>query len=190
MKTIDTLMDEHQTILRALAALEALASDPACAAEPVDTHRRLVHFLREFADGLHHGKEEDLLFPAMEAAGIPEQGPTAVMRMEHEEGRALVKRIAQLSEADEIDQGTLAGPALQYVDLLRAHIGKEDHILYPMARRFMSDTAMGALDTASEVADRQNFPETMSADWSAWVRELAARLGVDQEHYVSSPACH
>lgn len=190
MNAIQTLMDEHQTILRALAALEALASDPTHASEPVGTWRRLVHFFREYADSLHHGKEEDLLFPAMESAGIPEQGPTAVMRMEHEEGRALVKRLAGLAEAESVDQDSFSAPALRYVELLRSHIGKEDHILYPMARRLMSESAMGALDRACEVADEQNFEPTVGPDWEEWIDALATRLGVNQARFDVSPICH
>jgi hemerythrin-like domain-containing protein len=33
-----------------------------------------VGFINGFADKRHHAKEEDLLFPAMEKAGIPRTG--------------------------------------------------------------------------------------------------------------------
>ncbi len=49
-----------------------------------------------FADQCHHGKEEDLLFPAMEAAGIPrESGPIGVMLEEHNIGRQYVRGMAE-----------------------------------------------------------------------------------------------
>ena len=76
---IQTMMDEHQTILRVLACVEKLVSDERCAGEPADTFAKAARFLREYADALHHGKEEDLLFPAMEASGLQaEAGPTAL----------------------------------------------------------------------------------------------------------------
>jgi hemerythrin-like domain-containing protein len=38
----------------------------------------MMEFLSVFADTCHHGKEEDFLFPGLEAAGIPnEGGPSA-----------------------------------------------------------------------------------------------------------------
>ena len=48
----------------------------------------IVEFFRVFADKCHHGKEEDLLFPEMEKAGVPkEMGPIGVMLAEHQQGR-------------------------------------------------------------------------------------------------------
>ena len=191
MSAIQSMMDEHQTILRVLASLEALvASDTG---EPVSTFKDIVQFLRDYADRLHHAKEEDLLFPAMEAAGVPaEQGPTAVMRMEHEEGRAFVGRMAEMVDGDDtdFDRAAFSVPARGFIDLLRAHIGKEDHILYPMAGRLMRDTDQAQLDAACVQADAKHFDADMPGKWNDWARELAARLGVDQEHFESSPACH
>lgn len=191
MHAIQTMMDEHQTILRVLACLEKLVTDDAHESEPADTFATAARFLREYADALHHGKEEDLLFPAMEATGIPtESGPTAVMRLEHDEGRALVRRMRGLAGSDPFDRAAFAEPALQFVGLLRAHIGKEDHILYPMAQRMLRDTDMGALDHACAHADAANFDTGMAQGWEQWARDLARRLGVDQERYEVSPACH
>lgn len=192
MGAIQSMMDEHQIILRVLASVEVLVTADEHDAEPVETFRETVRFLREFADRLHHAKEEDLLFPMMEAAGVPaEQGPTAVMRHEHEEGRALVRRMAHLSDAQvKFDRTAFAQPALDFVQLLRAHIGKEDHILYPMAQRMIRDTDLGQLDRACARADEQNSAAELGAGWQAWSRELAGRLGVDRDHFEVSPACH
>lgn len=191
MRAIQTMMAEHQTILRVLASLEKLVTDGAHTEEPADTFAKAARFLREYADALHHGKEEDLLFPAMESSGLqPEAGPTAVMRVEHDEGRALVRRMREISEAEPFDRATFAEPALEFVALLRAHIGKEDHILYPMAQRILRETNMHALDQACERADAANFEATMATEWEAWARQLAERLGVDQDHFEVSPHCH
>jgi hemerythrin-like domain-containing protein len=47
-------------------------------------------FIKGFADGCHHKKEEGIFFPAMQAAGAPaEGGPVSVMLAEHEQGRRL-----------------------------------------------------------------------------------------------------
>jgi hemerythrin-like domain-containing protein len=188
---IQTMMDEHQTILRVLACLEKLVSDERCAGEPADTFAKAARFLREYADALHHGKEEDLLFPAMESSGLQaEAGPTAVMRIEHDEGRALVRRMRELGEAPEFDRAAFTRPALDFVVLLRAHIAKEDHILYPMARRILRESSLTALDAACARADAANFDPQTTAAWETWARELARRLGVDQDRYEVAPACH
>lgn len=192
MSAIQTMMDEHQTILRVLASLEALVTAPQGQREPVSTFRDVVKFLRDYADRLHHGKEEDLLFPAMEATGLPAgEGPTHVMRLEHEEGRALVRRMGTLVsvEDDAFDRAGFAEPALEFVGLLRAHIGKEDHILYPLAGRILRESDRAQLDRACEQADRA-FADDMSSRWAAWARRLATRLGVERDRYEAAPACH
>jgi len=53
---------------------------------------QILEFLKVFVDKCHHGKEEKVLFPAMEEAGIPRQGgPISVMFYEHERGRSYVR---------------------------------------------------------------------------------------------------
>jgi len=49
---------------------------------------QLFEFFSVFVDTCHHGKEEELLFPAMETVGISrESGPIGAMLGEHQQGR-------------------------------------------------------------------------------------------------------
>jgi len=96
MKPTAELSREHQAILLMIRILERM-SDRLEAGENVDlTHlEKAVDFIKVFADKCHHGKEEDLLFPAMEKAGIPKTGgPLGVMLHEHVEGRGFVKAMS------------------------------------------------------------------------------------------------
>lgn len=191
MHATRTLMDEHQTILRTLACLENLVTDDARADEPASTFREVVDFLRTYADRLHHGKEEALLFPTMEAKGMPaDSGPTAAMRFEHDQGRMLVGRMADLSADDDFDRNAFAEPALEFVGLLRSHIGKEDHILFPMAERMLSDSDMGQLGRAYAEAQTREFEVDVHQRYETWARDLALRFGVDQDRFDERPACH
>lgn len=58
-------------------------------------HLEKIHeFLKVFADKCHHAKEEDVLFPEMEKAGVLRKGgPIGVMLAEHAQGREYVKNI-------------------------------------------------------------------------------------------------
>ena len=191
MHATRTLMDEHQTILRTLAALEKLVSDDAHADEPSGTFREVVDFLRTYADRLHHGKEEALLFPAMEARGMPaDAGPTAAMRHEHDQGRLLVGRMADLADAEPFDRQAFAGPALEFVALLRAHIGKEDHILFPMADRMLAESDLDQLGRAYQEAEDRDFDVDVHERYENWARALARRVGVDRDRFDAQPACH
>ncbi len=110
----------------------------------------LVEFFRLFADKCHHGTEEDLLFPAIESKGFPRQaGPVGVMLIEHDQGRAYMKEMAAASE--EIAKGNTSaasrwvGAERGYSELLRAHIQKENNILFVMAERALSDDEQAEL---------------------------------------------
>ena len=141
MEAIETLMNEHRLIERGIDALIAF-TDEVCRknADARDELARFVTFIKDFADGCHHGKEEHILFSSMVEAGFPSDGgPIAVMLMEHEEGRALVGELSELARQEEPwsadDRQRLANAAHGYGNLLRQHIHKEDAILYPMAEQ-------------------------------------------------------
>lgn len=86
---------------------------------------------REFKVGLqrHIVWEEELLFPMWEEkTGMIEDGPTPVMRFEHEQIKKLLEAIHQKVEAQsvETDQEEQA-----LVNVLSAHNRKEERALYP-----------------------------------------------------------
>jgi hemerythrin-like domain-containing protein len=164
---LDELMDEHRTIEQVLAALEAAAEREL----PVAFYERAVDFIVHFADGCHHDKEEALLFPAMEAHGVPTGGgPLGVMLHEHEVGRACVARMRQAIAAG--DAAAARDAARDYTDLLRAHIAKEDGVLYRIARQVLPAAELASL------AERFEAVEASRPDAPRY-RELAARLLAD-----------
>ena len=104
---------------------------------------RIVEFIRVFADKCHHGKEEELLFSAMEEAGIPKEGgPIGVMLTEHDVGRGYVRgmseAVAKYKAGDHQASSAIVGNARNYIALLTQHIDKEDNVLYPMADMHLS----------------------------------------------------
>lgn len=145
------LKDEHRVIERVLAVLRRAAGRLE-SGEKVDpsVFERAIDFVRNFADRYHHAKEEDALFTTLAAHGIPaQQGPIGVMLMEHDQGRAHVRGMAEALErykaGDDSARAALAEHARGYADLLSAHIYKEDNILYPMGDRVMPATVQAEL---------------------------------------------
>src|SRR4030042_1655399 len=138
-KAIDDLMQEHQAILSALRILQKIVIMIKKNSE-VNTNDldALINFLKEFADKCHHGKEEVILFPAFETAGIPkENGPIGVMLKEHELGRSYIKQMSDSLSKTKPDVHFLEA-AEKYVALLRSHIEKENNILFPMGASRLS----------------------------------------------------
>ncbi len=168
------LREEHEVILRALTLLERLGRRLE-AGESVD--REGLAWLREFfgtfADRCHHGKEEQHLFPALERQGVPrEGGPLAVMLHEHEEGRALVRAMAQ-----EGDDRQVAGAIRGYVALLRAHIEKENGILFPLAEQLLPEAEQQGLVHAFEAVEEAVAGPGVHERLLAQLAELEARSG-------------
>jgi hemerythrin-like domain-containing protein len=141
MDAIETLMNEHRLIERAIDALTGFADEVRRkSGDEREELGRFVTFIRDFADGIHHGKEENILFATMIEAGFPSDGgPVAVMLMEHVEGRGYVQAMAELASQPTPwtveDRQRVADAAYGYGNLLRQHIHKEDAILYPMAEQ-------------------------------------------------------
>jgi len=133
------LREEHQLILKVAAWLSvALAAERTGRPLDYEAVSECITFFRLFADACHHGKEEDLLFPSLEAEGLPQNaGPIAVMLAEHQQGRALVRTMA--ASLDNARAGheqagiDLRTAAEGFVNLIAAHISKEDNMLFQMA---------------------------------------------------------
>jgi hemerythrin-like domain-containing protein len=81
----------------------------------------------------HFRTEEEVLFPAFEAATGMAGGPTQMMRFEHAQMRDLVAQMQRSLQAS--DAGSFAGAAETLLILMQQHNMKEENILYPMCDR-------------------------------------------------------
>ncbi|MEE4608943.1 MAG: hemerythrin domain-containing protein [Desulfobacteraceae bacterium] len=127
----------HQTTILDLVLPRVLAGE-RFGRDEIARLEGIIEFLTVFVDTCHHGKEEAFLFTALEAVGVTRQnGPIGVMLGEHESGRKLVARLktawAGYGSGDRSAGTDLQRIIVAYVDLLRAHIAKENTVLFPMA---------------------------------------------------------
>jgi len=166
------LLDEHRVILRALDALERAAEGLAAARPlPDGAWSGLLDWLRAFADRNHHAKEERSLFPAMVKAGVPsEGGPIGVMLEEHERGRALIQAMDRGAPADR------AARAREYAALLRAHIAKENDVLFPLADAVLDERAVQELRREFETVGAELGRDASIAYAEAALARLDAAL--------------
>lgn len=179
---IDQLLEEHREIMAEVAALrravdELRARGDAALPEALPALRSVG---RMMATRLlrHARKEDEALFPAIERALETPDGPTAVMRQEHrvihERAGLFRETLHQLNEVEHpaivaggatlrtlAERGTgaaaLAEAGEEVVSLLDLHFGKEEDILFPMARAILSRDAL------AEVARRMEEIETAVA---------------------------
>jgi hemerythrin-like domain-containing protein len=162
MRATLSLSSDHRVIERVIAALE-VAANRLEAGDRVDPQFFLdaARFIAGFADGLHHRKEEGVLFEAMAANGMPtDGGPIAVMLYEHDQGRdftlGMREAAERLAAGDESARRLVVDNARGYATLLRQHIFKEDNILFPMAGRVIPAAQQDAVFAAFERIERES----------------------------------
>jgi hemerythrin-like domain-containing protein len=176
------LREEHQWILKVSGVLEEILAREADHGLDCDGIADCVDFIRLFADACHHGQEEDLLFPELEARGMPRTGgPLAVMLHEHQIGRSYAQQMvealpgARKGEADA--RQLLVNSASGYIKLIRGHIGKEDNVLFNWADHAVTGSACDKLCGDYEVVCRRRFEGHTKEDLENLARGLLAKYG-------------
>ncbi len=94
----------------------------------------------EFVGRMEHhlGMEEVTLFPAFEEAIGSDQGPTSIMRLEHEQMRELIQQMHEaLADRDAM---TFLGVSETLLVMMQQHNVKEENILYPMTDQALAGT--------------------------------------------------
>jgi hemerythrin-like domain-containing protein len=194
MGPTEILSAEHRVIEQVLDCLEKMAAQ---AGDGLDAERaaQALEVLRTYADRIHHGKEEDRLFPLMEARGLPRNvGPIAVMLDDHQNGRALIRRMGE--SLDEVQTGSdeaarrFADAAGAYVALLRDHIAKEDGVLFPLAESVLDDAGRDELRAEFERFDREDVEPGTIERMLAQAEGLARHYGVPLAAERSKPEGH
>jgi hemerythrin-like domain-containing protein len=118
-----------------------------------------VDFIRGYADRFHHAKEEDTLFTALIANGMPEKNsPIEAMHIAHDQGRAFVRGMEEAAtkalSGESGQEPAIVENARGYATLLREHIHTEDNILYPLAERTLPADVRPAMIEAYNEAEK------------------------------------
>ncbi len=167
MNPIEHLLEEHKVIMAQVADLRKAVADlnargEAALPEALPVLGRIGHMM-ETELARHAKKEDEALFPAIEAIIGADGGPTYVMRREHEaihgQGELLRQTLYELNEVEhpKIEAGreklkelvangasavALRENAGEIIRLLDMHFGKEEQILFPMAENMLDDEAL------------------------------------------------
>ena len=175
---IEQLLDEHREIMAQIEPLRRAVRDLERHGETAVTTslNALEAVGRMMATQLltHAKKEDEALFPALEAVFGGGGGPTAVMRQEHRDIHAQAERFRRtLHELENVEHpaiveggaklrtmavmgGTAAdlrAASLEVIRLLDLHFAKEEDILFPMARDVLDDGAMAEVARKMEAIE-------------------------------------
>ena len=132
--SLQTLIAEHRMIKRWLALIPKLLENLNLAdSEDRQLINQGIDFIASYADRLHHGKEEEILFASFDTSADIFQ----VIYADHRRARELTK--AMLAALTDSDCGKLAEHLLDYATLLVEHIDKEDKVLFPWLNNRLSE---------------------------------------------------
>jgi hemerythrin-like domain-containing protein len=191
LEAAQILITEHRLIEQVLDILDA-AADLVEAEVEVRPGLFLdaADFIRHFADGCHHKKEEGALFQAMAACGVPVfRGPIGAMLADHELGREYTRQMRQAAEGgqngDHQAAPVLVSSARAYASLLRMHILKEDRVLFPMAAQALPLEEQGRLAQSFEKIEREQIGEGVKEKYQALAASLTFEVAALSAAQVS-----
>ena len=159
---IDLMIKEHENVMR-LVEIFRVACCGILEGRDVDQEdfATMIFLARTYADSYHHGKEEKILFHAME-----QQLGTAAQKLirngmlvEHDMGRfhmgALEEALKRYEDSGAtIDKLAVVTNASAWADLLQRHIEKEDTVVYLFARNHLPNDIMMDVEKEMEAYDR------------------------------------
>ncbi len=162
MKATEILKQEHENILSVLHCLEK-EIEKMRRTGTVQTFKlsQIIDFFQNYADKLHHGKEEKELFTKLIENGMSREiCPLAVMFAEHDMGREKIKTmkeaIGSMQNGNSDAFALLCTTMEEYIELLRDHIDKENCILFPMSDQILKAQDQEYLSQTFDKSQRED----------------------------------
>ena len=138
-KATQDLIKEHEAIIHVLEIVDKMmASDTKKDIGKIEYYKELIYFLKIFADKCHHGKEENYLFKELVINHLHKNdGLIKVMLEEHVEGRKYIALMDEALTAEDLTK--FNANAINYSQLLKKHIEKENNVLFPLADELLDE---------------------------------------------------
>jgi len=172
-----SLRNDHRLIEKVLNALETTCSLLIEGKNiPAQILLHTIDFTQNFTHVCHHGKEEEVLFPALGQSGMPTQmGPIPRMIMEHKMTNQLAGQI-EVSAKVYLESGNseeLVVSLQNYISHVREHLWKENNRLFMMADSRLNSVSK-EVDVRLEKIEQVKLKEIGKSrfDYEALVEEL------------------
>lgn len=178
----EDLMREHGVLRRVLLVYgEALRRLDARADVPADALAHAAAIIREFIEDYHEKDEEELIFPRFEKARHPLAALVAVLRQQHQAGRALTADIARLATAagvrGDATRKRLAESLRGFIRMYEPHAAREDTVLFPAFRALVGKRELARLQDLFEDKEKA-LPHGGFAKMVDEVARLEATFGI------------
>ncbi|MFX0169927.1 MAG: hemerythrin domain-containing protein [Candidatus Hodarchaeota archaeon] len=169
MQPLERLAEEHQLIEKAIFVTQEFRRE--IKDDKVIQPKRywmLIDFWSTFADIVHHGKEEQQLFPAIERQGGVSEFGEIIDQLVEEHMRLLgyisdLRRHAKpMFTGNKKARQTVLSNLESYVKLIIPHIKREDEELFPAAANLLSRKEMAGLAKEFKTMDARTRPQVLS----------------------------
>lgn len=186
MYGIEVLVKEHENIQRFNCVVRKMCIRMMDGEEPdLDDFEKAILFVRNYADKHHHGKEEEILFDAMEkylgetAAKLIRNG----MLVEHDLGRLYIRELEEAVHAYRECAGceeykkketklNILMNASGYTSLLNRHIEKENNVAYTFAERSLDKSVWKEINEQTKRFEETQEKKRVSETYLTLLREL------------------
>lgn len=151
-KALDIIRNEHRSIAVVLENLRRLAREGRVPRVNAAVFGAMVNYLENFANVVHHPKEDEYLFAPLLRRSDQAEALIAGLEREHAEGdRALASLRQSYTRLEAAGDAGLPDFARAVEDFARAyyeHMRKEEEQLFPLAERLLTREDWAALDRA------------------------------------------
>jgi len=139
----DFLTADHRACDELFAAMEQIASKEGIVASRAS--------YEEFVNATEHHfqMEERVMFPEFETKTGMIQGPTQMMRMEHQQIRSLMEQLGEAITAEDKDK--FFGLTETIMIMMQQHNMKEEQMLYTMAQQHLVADADRIIDMMGSI---------------------------------------
>jgi hemerythrin-like domain-containing protein len=177
----EDLMREHGVLRRVLLVYdEAMHRLGARHSVPLDVVAAGAGIIRRVIEGYHEKLEEELVFPRLEKAGRLVE-LVAVLRRQHEAGRAVTEEILKRARAptrSDADRRRLAERLAAFSRMYRPHAAREDTDLFPVFHDLVGGRAYAELGEQFEERERTVLGESGFEGAVKEVAQLETALGI------------
>lgn len=168
---VQVLLDEHRTIEGVLDAFEATLLRLEQTPFPTQWLGDALGFFRNFVEGCHHNKEEDLFFPQLRKSGFLEEHKSGIPYLENVEKHF---QAAAGGEPQAIESFRRDGR--EYVGFLRQHIRWEDELMHHVAALPHSDAEIQRFQEGARPQQFHQMDEETYEKYLALADKLSAKV--------------
>lgn len=180
MYGVELLVSEHANIKRMAVVMRTVSLKVMNGAELiVEDFDKMVDFVRNYADGHHHRKEENILFDYMkkELGTVAEKLITHGMMVEHDLGRLHMQELdaalrSYEKEANDDAKLDVIVNATAYTYLINRHIDKENSVVFSFGEKNLKEESRNIVDKLTKEVEAKATDDGIQNKYITILEEL------------------